>query len=197
MKKKMLCIAIVSLFLLTCLSSLSAVGNKIKKASDTDSTIELRLTVKDLHAIILKRPFYPPAYLGYGAQINVENVGTTTLKKSEYPKLELLYTTEFEGLELYNETVNWWLCMDEVVVEPGQIVAFSHSWDHDQEYLPPKSKLTAFVDSKNLIPEWEDYNNNYWEEIGPDVKSRNRFFNNELLLKILNRLPILHQLLNL
>jgi len=191
--KKIISICILNLLLITCISSITVSGSETIKASDSQASYELILTVENLRPHVIKIPFEPPKFFGYLADVYIKNIGTKNLLKSEYPELETIQIAEFDGEVVYSHIINWW---DHPFIgnslDQGEKIGYTFRWDAD--LVPVSSLLKIQLDPENLIPEWDE--DNYWEAIGPDVKSRSRLVNS-FFIRLLDQFPLFQRLLNL
>ena len=190
MNKKIISIGIVAIFLLTGLSAASsAIGTQAEKIEKvkSDGEIDLQLIVKNLHGRWIRKFLWFKEWIGYSATVYIKNIGTMSLEMSDYPDLEVRYTAEYKGEEVYNRTFNAW-GQGEINLEPGEDIGWTivfYGNENPYDYAPQGSTLKVVVDPNNLIPETDDYNNNYWSEVGPkSVESTNLF--RYLLNKITN-----------
>ena len=188
MKKKILAMAIVGIFLLTSLSALPVVGIEASEIKSTEGEIDLKLSVLKLTAVVRDGEF-----LYYQARICLKNIGAP-LKKSEYPVLATLQTAEYEGEEVFNYTYPHWWHHYKIgdTLEPGEEIYHTMNWGTG---TPVGSLLKVYADPKNLIPESNE-DNNYWEAIGPKTRSIKSPFLN-FLEQHPNMFPLLQRLLNL
>ena len=172
MNKKIISIGIVAIFLLAVLSAASsAIGTKAEKIEKvkSDGEIDLQLTVKNLHGRWIRKFLWFKEWIGYSATVYIKNIGTMSLEMSDYPDLEVRYTAEYEGEEVCNYTFNAW-GQGEIDLEPGEDIGWTivfRDMEYPYDYAPPGSTLKVVVDPNNLIPETDDYDNNYWSEVGP------------------------------
>jgi len=193
-KKAIFAIGIVSMFLLTSLTVVSVTGKKANFTITSGEGIDLLLIVTRVRPTFTGLGLYRE-FDGYSATIHIINLGNAPMEKSEYPNFMIRQTAEYDGEEVYNRTFNSWK-HHEIgdSLEPGEVIGWSLLWNVD--HVPPKSTLTVFVDPDNLIPEWNDYENNYWEGIGPKVRSKNLFIF-DFLECFPNAFPVLRYLIGL
>jgi len=198
MKKKIICIGIISMFLLTGVTVVSAVEIETitTSSSSTIDEIDIQLTVKNLEA---RYDHDTKEFTGYYCSVNIKNVGTKTLRKDQYGNFEVMYSAEHNGEEFMSRTFNTWkhhLIGD--TLEPDEKIGWTLNFvnfDGDHAPAPPKSLLKISIDPNNLIPETDDDTNNNWECIGPDVKLVNRFFKGYLQFNWFNKISFLQTLL--
>ena len=188
MKKKIICITIIGMFLLTSFSSfVDAMEVSNEKMDVSSENIDLKLIVWHLRLLYLFNPFTEEhEYVGYWAYVDIKNVGSSKLKKSDYPDLDMSLTAEFKGETVNNQLIRWWGHPDiGDSLEPGEKVGYTVFWkeyvtdfdgEKDEGFTPQGSTLKVFLDPENLIPESNDFSNNYWERVG--IKSKSCFNSN-------------------
>jgi len=203
MKKKIIGIAIVGMFLLMASATASTIETETdeNKTSNSMMGIDLEIEVKNVKPVFLF-PILRVDYKGCEAEIFITNVGSASLIRSENDDLWVKYTSTDKFGKEHTTNHNIWgyiFFKDLEQLESGQEISYKYIWIHDPEYefyCPPDSELTVTVNPDELIPE-DSYGNNYWEGKSPDVKSRSHNVKNNILLNLLENLPIFRLLKSL
>lgn len=197
MIKKIITIAILSMFLLTSLTTVLADEKKSTLTNDVDDNLDIQLKVDDL---VIQKDVGDPTYY-YCAYVYVKNTGEKNILKSEYPNLIIRHTGEYETVESINLTTDFWEEFADDSLDVGVEVNHRIYWQYYDEEgnrhaARQGSLLKVYLDPENLIPESNE-DNNYWEEVGFTARSTNQFL--KTFLKLLqshqNMFPILQILL--
>ena len=190
MKKKILILFITSIFLLTSIMTLSALGKKTVVTHTESEGVDLELTVKDLKPDYWGIWPYGNFY-GYEAHAYIKNIGDTALKEDEYPNMILKWTAEKNGEKVWGSTHNlWYNLIGSNVFEPGDEMGLTINWGNSEDF-PIGATLSMCVDPERLIPENDEMNND-WAEQAPKIKTKiattlsNSYF--PLMMRLLNEI---------
>ena len=153
MKKKILIMGVISLFLLAGLTTVYAAEIKTSEPKLVPSVKPVVVGSDDLPdlTIKIKNVHYSWASRLYIASIYIKNKGTATVSADE--TLELLGITLDNGEEVWSEIYDW---SHNLPLEPGQEKGFTYTWEDS----PPKATLKAVVDPENLIEESDESEEN-------------------------------------
>ena len=201
MNKKLICIGILGLFLLTTTSSLSAAS--IIEASTTSNAEEVDLVVRVEKIRLEYIVSSAGGFWGHIGYICVKNIGTAPLiKSSDTSRIATRLIAEYKGeivLDAVLDLVESWeynASIDESI-EPGEELCIKNYlvefWPDDEECMvaPPGSNLTLIINCDNNIPEG-DYTNNKWQGFAPKIRSHEH---NRALFSLLCRFPIFQRVL--
>ena len=196
MKNKILAILLVGMFLLTFLTTLSAVGMKAGVSGELNDVKQIETNNDDLPDLTIKLKIIPLLQT-YMIKPTVQNKGTATIPKGEY----LIYK-----MDMPDETQHWWREELFEPLNPGE--------SHNSRVRPGVSKnmikrreITVVIDppAEDNYP-WPELNpdpvygliiesnedNNVYTGLIPKVKTHNQY---RPLYSLLNRLPIFQRIL--
>lgn len=187
MKKKILCIGLISIFILSTFTSASALFIKNEKlVLSVNENIETNENIIDLTVEFVsieirysyppeEFPWYPAKFSGYNGKVKISNIGTKALPDDS--NLEILLIAEFEGKEVYRHKysiydLEW---LSEGGLGPGGSFIKNVYWSdgtYPDNKVKSESTLKVEINPDGKVNE-QNYDNNYIESVGSKSNSKN------------------------